>query len=302
MRNEDEEEETVGVYVDFTLHAVCDEEDMLGRLNRLRTKAAELPVASVSPVTKIDPVYNYLVIMQLRAEGLPIPPMVEKRLEDEQSADVSSLALKMSMFAYPHLKRNELMEFISPGVDMANNERTYWNPEDYPENIRIGWTLTYQRPAFLLELANVLLRYGYALTIDPGEGCEPVLLMLSTYRTDRTPIWTGYSSCKTQYAKKFKKMHEVVCKILDFAKEEGILYHATDSCEFYEYRDWKTSMKVVKKEVSSAREITNLLMMGMESLMEAGLDIECLSAPATGYVDALDGEDADGSEHEDKDI
>ena len=256
----------------------------------------------MSPVTKIDPVYNCLVIMQLREDGLPIPSAVQKRLEVEQSDEVNEMALMMSMFSYQYLKSNELMEFISPGVEMAKNERGCWNPEDYPDSIQIGEALTYSRYGVLLELANVMLRYGYALTIDSGEGCEPVCLMLSTYRADRTPIWTGHSSCKTQYAKRFKKMHEVVCKILDLAKEEGILYHATDSCEFYEHRVWKKSMRIVKKEVSFARKMSKILKMGIEHLNEEGLEIECLSSPATGYVNALDGEDADGAEHEDKDM
>ena len=100
---------------------------------------------------------------------------------------------------------------------------------------------------------------GFQINVAPG--CEWMEVFLATYpktilvedeRTGKTKrlrtnraAWTGEAFCKTQYASRpdcggvpnFLRSHLSVCRLLDHAKELGILKSVSDEGEFFENRD-----------------------------------------------------------------
>jgi len=51
-------------------------------------------------------------------------------------------------------------------------------------------------------------------------------------------------SSKTMYATRFVQAHESICTALDFAREEGLLYSAHDTCGFHSHRDWQRAITI----------------------------------------------------------
>jgi hypothetical protein len=102
---------------------------------------------------------------------------------------------------------------------------------------------------------------GFEILVAPGS--EPMEAFLATYpttiqvegkrlRTERRD-WCGRGSCKTQYASdpqfggaaNFLRAHLSVCRMLDHAKELGLVVEVSDEGEFFEKRD----VQVLVKEV-----------------------------------------------------
>ena len=100
---------------------------------------------------------------------------------------------------------------------------------------------------------------GFQILVAPGS--EPMEIVLATYpktiliedertrrprrlRTNRS-AWSGGGFCKTQYASRpdcggvpnFLRAHLSVCRLLDHAKELGILKEVSDEGGFYQNRD-----------------------------------------------------------------
>jgi hypothetical protein len=48
----------MGVKVDYAFHAECSEPDLRDRLRELRRKVMRLPLASVSKIKRLNPVYQ----------------------------------------------------------------------------------------------------------------------------------------------------------------------------------------------------------------------------------------------------
>jgi hypothetical protein len=137
------------------------------------------------------------------------------------------------------------------------------------------------RQAFAFALADVILRYGYLLFLDPGEGCEAVHVGSTTLRHKRVPIWLGSGFTKTQYAAHFVTAHENVCHILDAAREVGLLYRARDPCGFYQQRDWKKAAPIVNAETTFAHVAGRMLSAVVAAAQAAGIPIKEISDPAT---------------------
>ena len=96
-----------------------------------------------------------------------------------------------------------------------------------------------------------------AFSTWPGEGCEEANFGLATYpktievdgKKVRTGLgdWSWGSFCKTQYAsnpecggvENFLRCHLAVVKLLDHAKELGILKEVSDEGDYWEKRDIK---------------------------------------------------------------
>ena len=96
-----------------------------------------------------------------------------------------------------------------------------------------------------------------AFSTWPGEGCEQANFGLAIYpktievdgKRLRTNLadWSWGSFCKTQYAsnpdfggmENFLRCHLAVVKLLDHAKELGLLKHVSDEGEYCEKRDIK---------------------------------------------------------------
>ena len=121
---------------------------------------------------------------------------------------------------------------------------------------------------------SVKPKHVIAFSTFPGDGCEeanfglcryPGVLDITDPRTGlarklRTELegWCWSSFCKTQYAsgaqhggvQNFLRCHLLVIRMLDFAKELGILASVSDEGEFWEKRD----MKALAQEVGEWNE------------------------------------------------
>jgi hypothetical protein len=145
-------------------------------------------------------------------------------------------------------------------------ERTdLWQAEVLPEEIKqtTPWgftTFMVSRRGIEFEFASILLRYGHLLILHPGEGSETVALALSTFqqpeecrRSRKPPLWFGQGFTKTQYAENFIQVHETVCRVLDVAREEGLLLKASDNCDYFASRRGEEASKRVNEELLFAR-------------------------------------------------
>lgn len=113
---------------------------------------------------------------------------------------------------------------------------------------------------------SVTARHVIAFSCDPGEGCEQANVGLAVYpgvvnitdprtgraRRLRTGLkgWCWRSFCKTQYASQhggehFLRCHLSVIRMLDHARELGILAEVNDEGGFWERRDIKSLVEQV---------------------------------------------------------
>jgi hypothetical protein len=145
----------------------------------------------------------------------------------------------------------------------------------------VPFSLTFYRAAFALELTAVMLRHGYVIVVRPCEGCETFAIGLTSFRSAGTPCWLGSSFTKTQYATRFVQVHESICTALDYAREEGLLLAADDTCKFWTHRDWSKSADLVNAETTFARVMGGLISAGIEESRKQGVQIEDISHPAT---------------------
>ena len=269
----------MGVFIDYSFYAECPEEELLARLQRLRREVARLPLASVSQITRLDPVYQDMPLDMLRDNGYDLPATVQARFEGKTSRDYCMqcgfAAPMVNMLVPEELKHR----FMGPALELLKTT-DLWSEADLPEELRWG-PITMFRQAFAFALADVMLRYGYLMSLDPGEGCETVHIGLTTMRHDGVPIWLGSGFTRTQYAAHFVTAHETVCHILDAAKEVGLLYQAHDTSGFYEHRDWKTAAPIVNRETTFANVAGRALSDAIAAGQASGIPIEDLSDPAT---------------------
>jgi hypothetical protein len=240
----------MSINLNYKYMAECGEEDMLEKFHHIRTRLEGLPLRQVYPVTKVDPVYQSLMIQRARSKKLVIPPAVDERLQLVDDAPTSlegRLRLFMSFTYSGGFPKSTIKRFLKPVIAFAR-ETDIWNLSDYPEEIKLDPYWTVNNLALAVEFANVFLFYGYGLLVDIADGSEPLMITLSAYRNAEPPLWLGWGCAKTQYAKDFKQSHALACTVLDIVKDEGLLLSAQDDCEYYEHRDWKRSMKKVNAE------------------------------------------------------
>lgn len=140
-------------------------------------------------------------------------------------------------------------------------------------------------------------KHVIAFSTDPGEGCEqanfglclyPAVINITDPRTGqprklRTGLkgWCWSSFCKTQYATQngvehFLRCHLTVIRLLDHAKELGILADVSDEGDFWEKRD----IRALAKEVGSWNESMAALVGQLKDLF--GDDLQ---APITRFPD-----------------
>lgn len=134
-----------------------------------------------------------------------------------------------------------------------------------------------------------------AFTTWPGEGCEEANFGLGVYPKTievsgtarlRTGIksWSWASFCKTQYASNpecggvphFLRCHLAVVKMLDFAKELGILEAVKDEGEFWE----KRNVEALAREVGEWNEMIAAQFGRLQGSFGGGL-----VSPITEYPD-----------------
>jgi hypothetical protein len=270
----------MGVYIDYAFRTECSEEELLERLRKLRRKLKKLSFHSVAKIRRVDPAYGPVPIKLLQKHGYTLPPAVAKRLRGKLGTQHDELCHWAAPPTFISVPQKVEEQFYRPALQFAKTT-DLWHDEDLPARIDVPFSMTFYRLAFALELANVMLRHGYLLMIDPGEGCETFAIGLTSYRTAHPPLWLGSGFTKTQYATHFVQAHENICRGLDLVKEEELLLSAKDTCKFYEHRDWSRSAPMVNEETTFAHLVGGMIDAGIQAARKSGLPIEDLSDPAT---------------------
>ena len=144
---------------------------------------------------------------------------------------------------------------------------------------------------------------GFQILVTPGS--EPMEVFLATYpktiwvsdqcgerqrlRTNRQG-WSGEAFCKTQYASNpkcggvanFLRAHLSVIRMLDYAKELGILAGVSDEGEFWEKRD----VKALAKEVGSWNTMIGAFVGAMDDAVGQKLDSPIKGFPGFEHLEA----------------
>jgi hypothetical protein len=269
----------MGIYIDYSFHAECTERELLAGLRQLRRKVVRLPLAHVGRIRRLDPVYEGMPIQLLREQGFRFPEPVKKRLKGKSSREYRILCGLAAPMVSIHVPKKLEHKFMEPAIEFLKTT-DLWNEADLPKEVECG-SITIYRRGFAFALANVMLRYGYLMILDPGEGCETVHVALTTFCRQGVPMWLGSGFTKTQYAAHFITAHETVCHVLDAAQEVGLLCQARDTCGFYQHRSWKKAAPIVNRETTFAHVIGGMLSAGVAAAQAAGMRIEDMSDPAT---------------------
>jgi hypothetical protein len=251
----------------------------------VRQRCLDLPLRSVGEIRRVAPVYNPVTLSLFQSEGHKLPEAIAERFKAAEEDPITrDLCLAFAPMLIAQIPRPLLRRYYAPAMKLID-EQPLWNKEELPEQIGEPgpWgfaTFTVSRAGVELEFASLLLRYGYALILDPGEGSESVNLALSTYapapgsRSRKQPLWYGQSFTKTQYARDFIQVHETVCRVIDIVQEEGLLHKASDNCGYFATRSWKDAGKRVNEELTFAQAVGGLFGLAVGNLREEGADIQ----------------------------
>ena len=232
----------MSVVINYKFGAQCSEEELVAKLERIRSRSIDLEDVLPTAIRRIEPCYSKTLFKELEAAGIKLPPVVMERVRDakKKNADFTELWVGLSA-----LSPEERFQFSAPALAMIEST-DLWQPEEYPAQFTAA-AMTYNRGGILLEFANAVLLHGLIVTFRLGEGCDPLTIPLASYRAGGS-FWRGGGFTRTQYAVHFTRDHEHVCRILDFAKDEGLLVEATDTCDFYKHRDWRRSGPIINRE------------------------------------------------------
>jgi hypothetical protein len=249
-------------------------------LERLRGRIQALKVRSVSEVIRVDPVSDPVAIRLIESEGVSLPPHVRAALERRTPPGDAHgrWCIMLGDFGFQGCFDQDLLKrYYKPVLDFLHSPHGLWDDSEIPESIQLG-AMTYYRAGITKAFADALLCHGYVVCVDVDPGCESFLIGVSTYRGEGTPVWLGTSFTKTQYAERFVHAHETLCRILDMAKEDGLLAGCDDTCGFYQHRDWSRSAEIVNRETTFARAMSHVL---ADLAASSGGMIEVLSDPAS---------------------
>jgi len=276
----------MGIFIDYAFHADCSERQLLERMRRLRRRLLTLPFDSVSQVLPVNPAYQPLLVELLPKHGYPLPAAVRRRVRGKLRTKHDELCFLAAPPVLMHVPDELLRRFYEPALEFCRTT-TLWREDQLPEKLDVPYCLTYYRAAFALELASVMLRRGHLIVVRPCEGCETLAIGLTSFGTEGERCWLGSGFTKTQYATRFVEAHESICTALDFAREEGLLLAAEDTCDFYAHRDWSKSADVVNTETQFAHVMGGLIDLGVEQARKQGTATENLSSPATRHLNVI---------------
>lgn len=94
----------------------------------------------------------------------------------------------------------------------------------------------------------------HVLVVQVGEGCEPFCIRLARVGPGRK--WAGDESTKTQYASDFVTCHLAVIRMLEMAKEEGIVSKVQDAGGFWKKYSWKALARAINSSTDMLQAIT----------------------------------------------
>ena len=172
----------MGIFIDYAFHIECSEEELLGKMRRLRRKLRQLPFDSVSRVLRVNPAYQPLQLKLLPENGYPLPPAVRRRLQGKLGTRHDELCHLAAPVCFMQVPEELEEKFYQPAMDFAQTT-TLWRMDGLPEKIFVPYSLTFYRLAFALELAGVMLRHGYLIVVQPCDGCETFAIGLTSFRT-----------------------------------------------------------------------------------------------------------------------
>jgi hypothetical protein len=202
--------------------------------------------------------------------GLTIHYKLQSNAQSQKEARELVYQLRQRALDLPFERVDESIEFIGSACDFNLHDR------EYPHR----WLLI-QAGQYIDDPKHEGRSYGVtptnviAFSTWPGQGCEGANFGLCRYPTTitvRDPVhpgvsrkirtrlggWTWGSFCKTQYASNpqcggvnnFLRCHLSVIRMLDHAKQLGILQHVDDEGEFWEKRD----IEALAREVGAWNE------------------------------------------------
>ena len=173
----------------------------------------------------------------------------------------------------PEEARKQVEQLRQAALDLAMSEvgevleftGIACNSETSEDNSR-RWLLIQSRRMIRIgrEHHFVVPIHLFAFSTWPGEGCEAANLGLALYPdtieseegrlATNLKGWSWQSFCKTQYATnpdvgmaRFVRCHVTVIRLLDHAKEMGILEAVTDEGQFWKNRDIETLVETAEQ-------------------------------------------------------
>ena len=210
---------------------------------------------------------------------------------DQAKAKIEEL--RQRALDLPFQSVSDLVEFR--GKACARSEKD-------PDNIR--WLKMQVTEPIRYEIGNqtheamIQPTHVIAFNVFPGQGCEDANFGLCRYpksvdefgRTIYPGLngWTWTSFCKTQYAsnptcgdiQNFLRCHLSIIKLLDHAKELGILKRVSDEGDYWEKRD----VKALVEEVAEWNSMIAGNLGPMRDAIEAvGLNPRELEGPIADY-------------------
>ncbi|MGO9108913.1 MAG: hypothetical protein ACLP9L_06735 [Thermoguttaceae bacterium] len=195
----------------------------------------------------------------------------------------------------PFAKVGEVVELAGDACDYEKLNR------DHPHRwllIQAGQYVERKGIHFHIEPKHVI-----AFSTDPGDGCEEANFGLCRYpgiidirdprtghpRKLRTELkdWCWSSFCKTQYATRhgvehFLRCHLLVIRMLDIAKEIGILANVSDEGDFWEKRD----IQSLAKEVGEWNQGIAAFVGRLKDLLGGNIDAPITKFPNFEHLEA----------------
>ena len=127
--------------------------------------------------------------------------------------------------------------------------------------------------------------YGVGLSVDVGEGSEPVIVGLGTLDGKS---WYGSGTTKTQYAEDFLESHLQVVAILDICEAVGILDDVGDEGRYWETRDLNVLAKDLNEYTGLLEGMTKALKEGTVSFGEDLTLIKSAVDDCANYMETAD--------------
>ncbi len=214
--------------------------------------------------------------------GLTIHYMLRSAVRRQDDVRRLVEQLRQRALDLPFQRVGELLSLRSDTCDYEGTDR-----DDPHRWLLVQASQPIQRDGYVL---NVPPKRVFAFATSPGDGSEPANFGLCRYpqfvqghggkrvRTGLPSGWSWQSFCKTQYASNpacggiegFLRCHVTVIRLLDQARDLGILGSVSDEGGYWEKRD----VKALVKEVSEWNSMIAGFVGGMKDLAGGGKDVE----------------------------